>query len=807
MANYNVQSFKDGEVLFAKNLNTIEDYLAQCLNISVVGTMVNNNDDLNEYKTPGVYYINKAAIKNINNLPPIQNGAKLIVLKHYSSKRFVQFVFESGEGYDKIFYRFHEESSDGTISKWLNWNLIPRNLNDLGITVDANTINQLSEYVYDSENKTNKLKAAIDKKLGKSETAAAAKKVSNKLIVGTKEYDGSSKVEITAADLGLDSTIKFIGVVNALPKTANQGDVVLFGKKEYIYTTNGWVELGDEGSYVLKTIAVTGDNGLTSDGDLSTGVTISHAEVGTTVDNTLSAGTSKNRFLHDIKLDKYGHIVGVEAANFVPDALIVTDDCEIVTVDVTTGAATSGFQVTGKGIVNVSTENNSNLIISANIEAASGTDIGEYGDPYVSTETANDKTIIGFHNLRGKGIKGVEQTLTSTEDNGINEITFTLDDNSTEVFQVRNGSRGAADISGLGPADIGAAEAEHTHTYNEVGAAPAKISTGHYELRSKTDLEAKLFQVIQSMENQSIRHITAIISAGVLISSAGLWEFTIYKNSNTDCRVDGHYIKDSINVTVHRSGTTWTEWEYVNPPMDVDVEYRTTEHIDGKAVYKKRDSNDVIMYRLEDSNTWTEGLPGAAPAGYGLGETGVYCADCNNVYKNGWYEVDVNTANLPAEGIAGTLSVHSIATDNGTDVYQTITSGATTIQRYYSSWAGAWQPWEWVNPPMQEGVEYRTTERWDGKPVYKMYIDYGDLPANEETHNIIDQLKNAKLISVNGYGGRTTSDGKYYSYAIPGFDGISRIGITLSTGNLWIVTKGDALNIHAYLTISYIKEA
>ena len=27
---------------------------------------------------------------------------------------------------------------------------------------------------------------------------------------------------------------------------------------------------------------------------------------------------------------------------------------------------------------------------------------------------------------------------------------------------------------------------------------------------------------------------------------------------------------------------------------------------------------------------------------------------------------------------------------------------------------------EWYNPPMEAGIEYRTTERWQGKPVYTM---------------------------------------------------------------------------------------
>lgn len=29
---------------------------------------------------------------------------------------------------------------------------------------------------------------------------------------------------------------------------------------------------------------------------------------------------------------------------------------------------------------------------------------------------------------------------------------------------------------------------------------------------------------------------------------------------------------------------------------------------------------------------------------------------------------------------------------------------------------------EWVNPPMEPGVEYRTTELWNGKPVYRQLV-------------------------------------------------------------------------------------
>ena len=34
---------------------------------------------------------------------------------------------------------------------------------------------------------------------------------------------------------------------------------------------------------------------------------------------------------------------------------------------------------------------------------------------------------------------------------------------------------------------------------------------------------------------------------------------------------------------------------------------------------------------------------------------------------------------------------------------------------------------EWINPPMQVDVEYRTTERWNGHPVYTKIVSCGTL--------------------------------------------------------------------------------
>lgn len=126
--------------------------------------------------------------------------------------------------------------------------------------------------------------------------AEIADKVANKLTIGSKEFDGSAAVEIKAADLGLESAMHFIGALSEAPATAEPGDVYLniATKKEYVYdTTNGWVELGDEGSYALRTVTINGADGLTGGGDLTTNRTIGIADGGVTTAKIADGNVTK----------------------------------------------------------------------------------------------------------------------------------------------------------------------------------------------------------------------------------------------------------------------------------------------------------------------------------------------------------------------------------------------------------------------------------------------------------------------------------------------------------------------------------
>lgn len=91
------------------------------------------------------------------------------------------------------------------------------------------------------------------------------------LTVGSKTYDGSSAVSISASDLGLASALKYCGTtttnisdgsttnpvtINSASHTATQGCVVAYGKKEFVWTGSAWEELGNEGNYKVVQDAV-----------------------------------------------------------------------------------------------------------------------------------------------------------------------------------------------------------------------------------------------------------------------------------------------------------------------------------------------------------------------------------------------------------------------------------------------------------------------------------------------------------------------------------------------------------------------
>lgn len=105
----------------------------------------------------------------------------------------------------------------------------------------------------------------------------------------------------------------------------------------------------------------------------------------------------------------------------------------------------------------------------------------------------------------------------------------------------------------------------------------------------------------------------------------------------------------------------------------------------------------------------------------------------------------------------------------------------------------------WVTPPMLAGVEYRTTEYWNGNPVYTMLVDYGALPNSKEGTNYA-LPGGLNVIDIRGF-----AVGENYIVPIPGYYSVESLGYNSSSGNLWISTTRDMRSYHGYITVKYTK--
>ena len=70
---------------------------------------------------------------------------------------------------------------------------------------------------------------------------------------------------------------------------------------------------------------------------------------------------------------------------------------------------------------------------------------------------------------------------------------------------------------------------------------------------------------------------------------------------------------------------------------------------------------------------------------------------------------------------------------NASSAIATITifggGGAGPYRLTWTKYNNTWRAPEWTNPPLTLGVEYRTTERHLGKPVYTKAVNIGAMPA------------------------------------------------------------------------------
>lgn len=125
-----------------------------------------------------------------------------------------------------------------------------------------------------------------------------------------------------------------------------------------------------------------------------------------------------------------------------------------------------------------------------------------------------------------------------------------------------------------------------------------------------------------------------------------------------------------------------------------------------------------------------------APAGHGLGDvsnSAKYSVTPDNIdtlFAAGWYQYyDRTYTSLARLGFSGGLLV--VPTFEGADqiffprFQNKVMPGTYGIRKYEE---GVWSEWYIQNPVMNVGIEYLTTERYMGKPVYAALVNVGAYP-------------------------------------------------------------------------------
>lgn len=182
----------------------------------------------------------------------------------------------------------------------------------------------------------------------------------------------------------------------------------------------------------------------------------------------------------------------------------------------------------------------------------------------------------------------------------------------------------------------------------------------------------------------------------------------------------------------------WQQWKWINPVFAIGVEYRTIEHRDGKAVFKKLDADGVLRYRLDGETAWRTyaAETGAAPA------TLIHKVYDTNTNEAVDAVIEAELKDMPGHSIRHICLIDNVGNtiffggmthitiNKVTDEYASVeavryhTSGVLMWKRCkYVTWLG----WEWVNPPLDTGFEYRTTERYHGYAVIKKMDAAGNI--------------------------------------------------------------------------------
>lgn len=168
-------------------------------------------------------------------------------------------------------------------------------------------------------------------------------------------------------------------------------------------------------------------------------------------------------------------------------------------------------------------------------------------------------------------------------------------------------------------------------TLANIGAAPAGygyggevINLGTTASSTEGEVQVALAEIYNSMALSEAKQIS------LMCSVFGDWSIvgTLFKSSLGYATFTGSGTKNGhFSVAKNMYDGAWLPFEWVNPPFEPEVSYRTTERFNKQPVYKKLTTDGVTMWSV-DNSTWYYETQKLGKVGQGLSTN-----DFSNAYK------------------------------------------------------------------------------------------------------------------------------------------------------------------------------
>ena len=255
---------------------------------------------------------------------------------------------------------------------------------------------------------------------------------------------------------------------------------------------------------------------------------------------------------------------------------------------------------------------------------------------------------------------------------------------------------------------------------------------------------------------------------------------------------------------------TCAEGEFITPitslvwtghKMKLECTAKKTRENAGSSEYK---TNKQLM---DYSDQTAKKAASAATANLAIYKS---CSDCNEATTPGFYYLSgSDCVNYPTGISSGNYGVLLVEKRFG-NIYQTVKYNGYVARRYSIrdendiNTVASWSEWEYENPPMVPGTEYRTTKRYNGKAIYTKAVEFGALPN-----------ATAKTVSCGAVGANVVSwqavilSGTNNAGIFPWYDSSGNLlamAYINSSGSIYVKTFSDQSAATAKFIIEYVKE-